>query len=343
VYDRGDNWAVSQGGIWMSADGPSSGSTTANSVYVASGNGPFGCTSPNSSPSCPASDGAPQQCTSASSVAYWGESVIKFPTGTLAPSDFYSPYKQRFTDHSAGDPTPALHQTEELSRFDLDFGSTAPVITPFTSGAAPMFAILGDKSGYLYVVPAEPNGTGVAAHLGEFQTNDAGLTTGAVSTQPPFQASQLPQLPNTVNPVCPLATNGSPWTNNGTECDEIHEIAFINNLAIVWPNNESVEVFKAQLSQPGGSGTYQYQFGLAPVFNPCLYSSLPAKCTQSDPEIPLGRQWRAGCGHGHRQFQNWERLALGNRRGSLHRRRHVGLAVWLHAQCKLRRPYLLVG
>jgi hypothetical protein len=285
TYDRGDNWAVSQGGIWMSADGPSSGSTTPSNVYVSSGNGPFGCTSPNSSPACPTAPGTPQQCSSAGGVVYWGESAIKFPAGSLTPSDFYSPYTERFTDHSNGDPDASPYQTAELSRLDLDFGSTAPVIAPLSN--APMFALLGDKSGYMYVVPAEPNGT-VTTHMGEFQTGDSGLTSGAVSTQPPFQASQLPQLPNTGNTICPLATNGSPWENTGTSCDEIHEIAFVNNLAIVWPANEAVEVFQAQLSQPGGSGTYNYAFGTAPVFKPCPYASLPITCTRSDPQFPWG-------------------------------------------------------
>ena len=286
INDRGDNWAVSQGGIWMSSGGPSSGSTTANNVYAASGNGPFGCTSADSQPSCPTSDGTPQQCTSAADVTYWGESAIKFPAGTLTPSDFFSPFNQRFTTNSHGDPMPALHQTEELSRLDLDFGSTPPVIAPLAS--APMFAMLGDKSGYMYVVPAEPNGTGVAAHMGEFQTNDSGLMSGAISTQPPFQASQLPQSPNTGNTICPLASNGSPWTNNGTSCDEIHEIAFINNLAIVWPVNESAEVFQAKLTENESGPTYQYQFNTMPVFNPCPYTSLPAICSQSDPQFPSG-------------------------------------------------------
>jgi hypothetical protein len=268
VWDNGDNWSVSQGGIWMSSGGPSS--TASASVYAASGNGPFACSSPYES-----------QCLTPGNVVYWGESVMKFPAANLSnpakPADFYTPNKQRYTARSNGDLDPSDYQTGELSRLDLDFGSTPPVIIPLSG--APEFAMVGDKSGYMYVVPAEANGSGLSVSMGNFSTNDANLMTDAVSTQYPFPASQLPQYPNTGNPVCPLNSDGAPWTNNNTSCDEIHEIAFLDNLAFVWPLNESVEAF-AGAATPG-TGTYNYQFNTTAVINPCPapFTSLPSQCT----------------------------------------------------------------
>jgi len=282
-YDNGDNWGVSQGGIWMSSGGPSSGATSTSNVYVASGNGPFACTNSVSS-----------QCTTAANVLYWGESVVKFPSANssspMTPTDFYAPNQQNFTAHSDGDPDPSAYQTGELSRLDLDFGSTPPVIIPLMG--APYFAMVADKSGYMYVAPAEPNGTGATVKMGEFYTGDLGLTTGNTgnaTTQVPFQASQLPIAPNTGNPVCPVTTDEPNWTNNGKSCDEIHEIAFTNNLAIIWPFNESVEMFQGSLTSGGGG--YQYKFGTTPAFNPCnLSGSLPAECTGTHPQFPGGGQ-----------------------------------------------------
>ena len=263
----------------MSSGGPSS--TASASVYATSGNGPFACSSAVSS-----------QCTVAANVVYWGETMIKFPSANssnpVTPTDFYAPNKETFTIKSNGDPYPSAYETGELSRLDLDFGSTPAVIVPFTS--APEYALSADKSGYMYVVPAEVNGTGVTVSMGQFTTNDAALTSGAVSTQLPFQASQQPISPNTGNPICPLNTNGSPWTNNGTACDEIHEIAFLNNLAIVWPLNEAIEAYSGTLTKTGtgGSATYNYQFNTTPSLNPCPapYTSLPIQCTGTNPNFP---------------------------------------------------------
>jgi hypothetical protein len=275
VWDQGDNWSVSQGGIWMSSGGPSS--TASASVYAASANGPFACTSPSDS-----------QCLIPGNVVYWGESAMKFPAANLSnpttPTDFFAPSYQRYTLNSDGDPDPSLYQTGELSRLDLDFGSTPPVIVPLAS--APEFALIGDKSGYMYVVPAEANGSGLTVSMGQFQNDDAGLGNGAVTTQPPFQASQLPIWPNTGNLVCPLNSDGSPWTNNNVSCDEIHEIAFFNNLAFVWPLNESVEAFQGTATP--GTGTYRYRFDTTAVINPCPapFTGLPTECTGVHPQFP---------------------------------------------------------
>ena len=275
LYDQGDNWSVSQGGIWMSAGGPSS--TASASVYAASGNGPFACSSPSGT-----------ECLTPGNVVYWGESVMKFPAANMSnpatPTDFYAPNEQRYTANSTGDPDPSAYQTGELSRLDLDFGSTPPVIIPLSG--APDFAMVGDKSGYMYVVPAEANGTSLTVSMGNFSTGDMNLMTDAVSTQYPFPASQLPQYPNTGHPVCPLNTDGAPWTNNGTSCDEIHEIAFLDNLAFVWPLNESVEAF-AGVATPG-TGTYNYRFNTTAVINPCPapFTGLPTNCTGAHPQFP---------------------------------------------------------
>lgn len=278
VYDQGDNWGVSQGGIWMSSGGASS--TASASVYAASANGPFACTG----------SGTSQECLTAANVVYWGESMMKFPPANSSnpafPSDFYAPNNETFTINSHGDPLKSAYETGEEIRLDLDFGSTPPVIISFTN--APEFAVSADKSGYMYVVPAEANGTGITVSLGQFQTGDVGLTSGAVSTRLPFQAIQLPMAPNISEPVCPV-NDPTNWTNNGASCDEIHEIAFLNNLAIVWPRNESVEVFQGNLSQPNGSGTYNYSFNPTAVFKPCpppfTKADLPSYCQGPPPAL----------------------------------------------------------
>jgi hypothetical protein len=83
-----------------------------------------------------------------------------------------------------------------------------------------------------------------------------------------------------------LNSDGSPWTNNNVACDEIHEIAFFNNLAFVWPLNESVEAFQGTATP--GTGTYQYQFDTTAVINPCHapFTGLPTKCTGVHPQFP---------------------------------------------------------
>jgi hypothetical protein len=112
---------------------------------------------------------------------------MKFPAANasnpVAPADFYAPYVESYTALKSGlDSSPAAYETEELSRMDLDFGSSGVVIIPHTT----TFAMTSDKSGYLYVMPAE------SSSLGQFQKLDAGLTGGTVTTQLPFHASRLP-------------------------------------------------------------------------------------------------------------------------------------------------------
>ena len=90
-------------------------------------------------------------------MVYWGETMIKFPSANssnpVTPTNLYAPNKETFTIKSNGDPYPSAYETGELSRLDLDFGSTPAVIVPFTS--APEYALSADKSGYMYVVPAK--------------------------------------------------------------------------------------------------------------------------------------------------------------------------------------------
>jgi hypothetical protein len=260
VCDGGDNW-LNGGGIWMSSKGPAS--TASATVYVSSGNGAFACTT--SGTSCTAASGA-------SGVQYWGESAMKFPSATasnpMTPVDFFAPYHQSYTTNkSPGDSNPALYETEELSRMDLDFGSSGMVIIPHTT----TFAMDADKSGYLYVMPAEANS------LGLFQSGDSGLTGGTVTTQTPFQISRYPRGTN--QGACPINTDSPDWTYTTTSCDEVHELAFwpANDLLFVWPINESVEVFQGTYSSTS------YSFGTSPAFDPCLTSG---NCTGEAPLFP---------------------------------------------------------
>ena len=256
--DQGDNW-FNGGGLWMSSKGPAS--TSAATVYVASGNGAFACTG----------SGGSGECTNAGNVQYWGEAAVKFPSASsstpMAPADFYAPYVQTYTTNKpSGDPSPASYQTSELSRLDLDFGSAGMVIIPHTT----TFAMTADKSGYLYVMPAEGNS------MGEFQTGDSGLTGGSVTTQVPFQASRLPNSTDSTD-TCPV-NDDSTWTYSGPACDGIYELAFWNDLLFVWPKAESVEAFQ---------GTYtsaSYSFGTTPSFDPCTGGS--GNCQGAAPPFP---------------------------------------------------------
>ena len=95
-YD-GDNWfdiGGHGGGIWMSAKGPSSDKT--GNVYVASGNGPFGCTNPSNS-----------ACLNGSNVVNFGESVIGLSGGTVTPVGlFYSQRSALSQRHEPRKPVP---------------------------------------------------------------------------------------------------------------------------------------------------------------------------------------------------------------------------------------------
>jgi len=216
-------------------------------VYVTAGNGPFGCTGSGSS----------EECTTASNVVYWGESIFKLPAATSTsmgtPNDFFAPNTENYTKmYPAGDSNPAMYQTEELSRLDLDFGTAGAVIIPHTG--LPAFAITANKSGWIYNMPA---GT---TSLGKFQTDDAGLTNQTVTTQPPFQGSRDP-YPGQSNPPCEV-TNDTTYSG---ACDEIHELAWFNDLLFVWPVNEAVEVFKGSFSNSNNT----YSFPTTPTYDPC--------------------------------------------------------------------------
>jgi hypothetical protein len=246
LCDHGDNWAVNQGGIWMSGKGPSADSSA--NVYAGAGNGPFGCYADGTS-----------QCTNASNVYYWGESAFKFtsPTAT-APSDFFAPYVQRYSqsanDSNYLDTSPAAYQTEELSRVDQDFGLSGIVLLPFNNGAT--YATTSDKSGFVYVMPAGSNS------LGQFKTSDAGLTGGTISTQIPFQGSR--NGPNNSTSVCPV---NDPTTGqfSNTACDEIHELAWNYGNMYIWPAGETVEVFLGAFSNSNNT----YSFPTTPTYDPC--------------------------------------------------------------------------
>ncbi len=273
--DHGDNWAVNQGGIWMSSKGPSS-DYSAN-VYIGAGNGPFACTG----------SGTSLQCTNPSNVSYWGQSAAKLPAATSGaspsmgvPGDFFAPYVQRYTTNmTTGDSSPASYQTEELSRMDLDFATSGIVLIPHGSGVN-IFSVTSDKSGYLYTMPAGSNSMGL------FHTGDAGLTGGTVNTQTPFQASRLPTTANQT--VCPI-NNSSTGKFSSTPCDEIHELAWFNDLMFVWPVNESVEVFQGSLTNSNNT----YSFGTTPVYDPCLTSG---NCTGTTPPFPPSNQNSEGPG-----------------------------------------------
>jgi hypothetical protein len=262
----GTNWGVNGGGLWGSSRQPSS--DGAGNVYVAAGNGPFACTLP----------GSPQQCTVAANVRYWGESAMAFPAPTTgapltlsSPADFFAPFQQRYACPPGSpsctayllptttDPAPAANQTGELSRLDLDFGVCGIVGMAHTGGVYPFFMTC-DKSGLLYPLPP-PSTVAPGSTLGEFQGGDVGLTGGTYTTQAPFPLTRLP------SGSCPtIDANGA---IGGSPCDEVHELAWFNDLLAVWPSAESVEIFQGTLNT-NGTG---YTFGSTPAFDPCVASS----------------------------------------------------------------------
>jgi len=123
--------------------------------------------------------------------------------------------------------------------------------------------------------------------MGEFRKGDVGLTNGTVNTQLPFQASQLPQLPNTGSTaVCPLASDGSPWTNSNVSCDEIHEIALLAydslDLAFIWPVNESVQEYRGAVATTSNG----FNLTLSRGFDPCNAADPGVNCTGMNPLYP---------------------------------------------------------
>jgi hypothetical protein len=268
----GENWAVNGGGCWMSSKGPSS-DASAN-VYLACGNGAFACAS---------TGGTQTDCTNVANVYYWGESAFTFPAATSAPSmgtprDFYAPHDQRYvcpygasscagynmpnpptTPTFTTDASPASFQTEELSRLDQDFGLSGQIIIP-AGGQA--FSMTSDKSGYGYVMP--PSGPSTQS-LGQFKAGDVGLTNQTYKTQLPFQLSRKPKIADQSYKTVCQTINNTTGVINGNPCDEVHELAWNNNLLFVWPTNETAEVFQGSYN----STTQTYSFGTTPAFDPC--------------------------------------------------------------------------
>lgn len=253
-------------------------------LIVASPGGPYTSAPISASASIPATNGA-ASC-SGSSVA------VATVIGPLIPHDFFSPNPERYTINRPGlDPDPAPYQNQELNRVDQDFGTGGAMIIPEPGGAN--FLASADKSGYLYLMPPA-SGEIATSSLGGFRPGDAGLNGAGLPyvTQTPFQASRHPQ-PGDANPVC-TAVNATGKITDGAACDEIHELAWNNDLLFVFPAGESIEVFK---------GTYtagppaQYSVGTTPAVDPCDITcncSKTAGCT-APPPFP---QATAGSGGG---------------------------------------------
>jgi hypothetical protein len=264
----GSNWILDQGGVWMSSGGLAS--TAVGNAYVASGNGPFACT-----------DNGNSNCLDPTAVQYWAESLMQFPAGNAtsptSPQDFFAPYVQRYKQILPStpppDPNPAATQTQELSRMDQDFGVGRVVI--IAKGGSANFVATADKAGFLYVTPPA-KGEGNTAGLGQFQQSDAGLNGSSLTYQ-----TQLPALisrnPSSSIFACPTVNaNGQINATNGS-CDEIHELAFNNDLLLVWPSNETVEMFPGTFTQ--GTVT-SYTFGTR--YEPCPGAQSCAGFPKSD-------------------------------------------------------------
>lgn len=112
----------SQGGIWQSGDGPAA--DYEGDVFIASGNGTFDVDS---------------------SGLDYGDSLIELvrSRSTLVVSDYFTPNNEAVMEED-----------------DLDFGSSGPILLPDQSSGPPHLAIVGDKSGTLYVTDRD--------HLGGF-------------------------------------------------------------------------------------------------------------------------------------------------------------------------------
>jgi hypothetical protein len=209
----------------------------------------------------------------------------------LVASDFYSAYVNTYNsafpnyDGNAG----AFLMNQELSRLDLDFGVCGPEL--LAHSGVNLFALTCDKVSNMYVMPT-PEISGVS--LGEFQTGDAGLVNGSGSngttykTQAPFQVSR-------VTGNCEKVDRGSTSNGNITgNCDEVHSIPWFNDLAVVHPTNESVELFQGATTFTGNlqtGTTVQYSFGTSPAFDPCL---TPNNCGSGEPFPPSAPNSKGG-------------------------------------------------
>jgi hypothetical protein len=262
---EGDDWVSSEGhggGVWMSGKGAAADSN--GSVYFATGNGAFDCSSKTSS--CAASPGAP-------GLLNYSEALVELGPASMKPYDFFAPFVNRVASDTGLYP-PASHQTQALNRYDLDFGSAGALLLGTTlNGATQTWVVSADKSGYGYVMPTSNTTASLSSGgLGQFQAGEAGLTNGSYTTQLPFQVSRG-------SAGCPTQLDSDHYTNT-TTCDQIMGLAFWNNFLFAWPVNEPVVAYHGVATQgaPSVSDPDNYQFStrLDPCPAPSVCSSYPA-------------------------------------------------------------------
>ena len=261
---HGDNWVDLTnstghgGGVWMAGKGPSS--DVAGNVFFAAGNGTFDCSTSSS-------------CTSISSMLNYGSSAIELTEASVAPADFYTPYVNNFINDELGT-FPSGHsgaatKVQALNRYDQDFGTAGVLLFATSIGTGTQgWAVSADKSGYVYTMPTLSSGPG-SNGLGQFQSGDAGLTSGSFTTQSPFQLSRLPSTTSTSTTTCPYPTATDPKHFSGSDCDQIMELAYWNNgtnqYLFAWPEMETLIASKGT----GTSGTVtNYSFSTTPI-DPC--------------------------------------------------------------------------
>lgn len=246
---HGDNWvgpgssAGTSGGIWMSGKGPSSDAT--GNVYFAAGNGAFDCSGSTG-------------CTDPTQVLNWGESAVQLPPGSntspMAPTDFYTPWTNNYSND-----TGASYQYQALNRYDLDFGTPGAILFDAKfSDVTQTYAITADKTGFAYAMPINAGSVG----MGRFRSGDSGLTSGAFKSQAPFLANRA----GIASAYCPSALTSPLGYFNGTNCNEIHELAWWRDLLFVWPWNEAALVYKGS---PVKNGTNNYTYSFSLLDNPC--------------------------------------------------------------------------
>ncbi len=264
---HGDNWTDLTngtghgGGVWMAGKGPSS--DGGGNVYFGAGNGTFDCSTTGSS------------CTisSMSSTQNFGDSAVELTAASVTPADFFTPYTPNFlndlngtfpTGHSA-----TATKVQALSRYALDFGTAGVLLFATSLGSGTQtWAVTSDKTGYVYSMPTLISGTG-STGLGQFQSGDAGLTSGSFTTQAPFQLSRKPPLTGTSTTTCPYPTSTDATHFSGGDCDQIMELAYwnhsTNQYLFAWPEMETLIAAK-------GSGTLgsptNYTFS-STLIDPC--------------------------------------------------------------------------
>ena len=262
---QGDDWVSAEGhggGVWMSGKGAAADSN--GSVYFATGNGSFDCSSKTSS--CGGSPGSP-------GLLNYSEAVVELGPGSMKPYDFFAPFVNRVASDTGLYP-PASHQTQALNRYDLDFGTAGAVLVQtYMNNGSQTWVVSADKSGYGYVMPTSNTTASLpSGGLGQFQPAEAGLTNGSYTTQLPFQISRS-------STGCPTQLDSNHYTNTGT-CDQIMGLAFWNNFLFAWPVNEPVVAYQGVATQgaPSVSDPDNYQFAtrLDPCPGPAVCSSYPA-------------------------------------------------------------------